>query len=62
VSYSGSAQELVGSADDSYSLVVGQAVGGGTIIVSGDSNIFSDNDDGFHEAYDNNQLTADICP
>lgn len=62
VTFSGSAEELIASGDDSYSLVVEQSVNGGTIVVSGDSNAFSDNNDGFFYDDDNGQFVADLCP
>ena len=62
LSLSGSAQELVGSADDSYSLIAEQSAGGGTMIVSGDSNAFSDNNDGFYGDDNNGQLVSNMCP
>ena len=62
LSLSSTAEELVASADDSYSLIAAQPVGGGTIVVSGDSNVFSDNSDGFYDEADNGQLVDDLCP
>jgi cutinase len=62
LSLSGAAQELVASADDSYTLIGEQAVQGGTIVVSGDSNAFSDNNDDFYEDDGNSQLVENLCP
>jgi hypothetical protein len=56
------ASALVESADDSATLIASDSVDGGTLIVSGDSNAFSDNNDGFYSFDDNGQLVDDFCP
>ncbi len=59
---SSSAYELVASADDSYSLIGAQSVDGGTFVMSGDTNAFTDNNDGFYDDDDNGTLVDDLCP
>jgi hypothetical protein len=61
-SVSGSAIPLILTEDDSYTLVGAQTIGSGTVVVSGDSNMFSDNNEGFYEDDDNGQFVRDICP
>lgn len=62
VALSGSARALIATADGSGTLVGEQSVNGGTVVVSGDSNAFSDNNDGFYIDDNNGQLVNDICP
>ena len=62
VAISGSAREIVASADDSYSLIGAQSVDGGTFVMSGDSNAFTDNNDGFYTDDDNGVLVSNLCP
>jgi hypothetical protein len=62
VSVSGPAQPLVGSSDDSATIVGGQAVGSGHFIMAGDSNMFSDNAYGAYYFYDNGQFVHNLCP
>ena len=59
---SGSAQELVAGAGDSYSLIGEQSVDGGTFVMSGDSNAFTDNNDGFYTDDDDGILVSNLCP
>lgn len=61
-SVSGDATPLVLTADGSEALVAAQSVGNGTLIVSGDSNMFSDNSESDYEDDDNGQFVRDICP
>ncbi len=57
------ATTLVFTADDGTVPLVGvQQVNSGTFVLSGDSNLFSDNNDGFYEDADNGQFAADLCP
>jgi hypothetical protein len=56
------AQPLVESADDSSTLIAAQAIDGGTFVISGDSNFFSDNNDSFYADDDNGRLVEDLCP
>jgi hypothetical protein len=49
-------------ADDSATLIGEQSVGPGTFVVSGDSNLFTDNNDGFYGIYNNGQFVANLCP
>jgi hypothetical protein len=58
---SGGAEPLVLTADGLSTLVAAQHVGGGTVVVSGDSNIFSDNNEGAYEFDDNGQFVRDLC-
>jgi hypothetical protein len=62
VSTSGSAQPLVGTAEGDATLVGEQPVGSGTFIMAGDSNIFTDDNEGFYEYDDNGQLVRNLCP
>jgi hypothetical protein len=62
VSMSGSAQPLVGTAEGSETLVGEQPVGRGTFVMAGDSNMFTDDNEGFYEDYDNGQFVRDLCP
>jgi hypothetical protein len=62
VSVSGPATPLVLTEDGSSVLVGAQNIGSGTVVVSGDSNIFSDNNLGFYEYNDNGQFVRDLCP
>lgn len=61
-SVSGSALPLILTEDDSNTLVGAQTIGSGTVVVSGDSNMFSDNNEGFYENDGNAQFVRDICP
>jgi hypothetical protein len=58
----GSAVPLVGTADGEGVLVAEQTLGAGTFIMSGDSNLFSDNSASFYEEDDNGHFVRDICP
>jgi hypothetical protein len=62
LSVASSAQPLVESADDFSTLIAAQAIDGGTFVISGDSNFFSDNNDGFYANDDNGRLVEDLCP
>lgn len=57
------AQSLVYTADDdTVPLVAYQSVGSGTFVMSGDSNIFTDNNDSFYIFDDNGAFADDLCP
>jgi hypothetical protein len=57
------AQPLVYTADDDSVPFIGyQQVGAGTFVMSGDSNVFSDDNDGFYLFEDNGTFAADLCP
>jgi len=56
------AEVLVGTADDGSPLVGAESVGDGTFVLSGDSNMFTDNNDGFFDSSGNAQFAADLCP
>jgi hypothetical protein len=62
VEVSGSATPLVNSTDDSYTLVAGQSVGSGLLVVSGDSNPFSDRNDGAYSDASSGTFVKDLCP
>jgi GDSL-like Lipase/Acylhydrolase family len=62
VAVSGLAQRTVATADDLETLIGEQNVGSGMFFLSGDSNLFSDNNNGFYSEYGNKQLVADLCP
>lgn len=62
VSTARSAQPLVGTAEGAETLVAEQPVGGGTFVMAGDSNMFTDDNEGFYAAYDNGQFVRDLCP
>jgi len=57
------AQTLVDTSDDpTIPLVAEQDVGSGTFVLSGDSNIFSDNNRGFHANDSNGTFAQDLRP
>lgn len=56
------AQPLVETYEESLPLVAYQPVGLGRFIMAGDSNMFTDNSNGFYYDYDNGRLVADLCP
>jgi hypothetical protein len=56
------AVDLVDLDDDSGALIGEQGLDGGVVVLSGDSNAFSDNQDGFYDEDDNGALVNDICP
>jgi hypothetical protein len=58
---SGAAQQLVGTADGEGTLVGAQTVGNGTFVMAGDSNLFTDDSQGYDED-DNGQFARDLCP
>jgi hypothetical protein len=59
---SGNATPLVLTADGSETLVAAESIGSGTVVVSGDSNMFSDNSEEDYANYDNGQFVRDLCP
>ncbi|MFZ1926339.1 MAG: hypothetical protein WAU42_09380 [Solirubrobacteraceae bacterium] len=59
---SGIAEPLVGTADGEGPLVGAQAVGTGHFVMAGDSNLFTDDNEGFYFEDDNGQLVRDLCP
>ncbi len=58
---SGAAQPLVGTADGEGVLVGTQTVGNGMFVMAGDSNLFTDDSQGYDED-DNGQFARDLCP
>jgi hypothetical protein len=62
VEVSGSAEPLAGTADGEGILIGAQTVGSGTFIMSGDSNLFTDQNYGAYQEDDNGQLVRNICP
>jgi Cutinase len=62
LSLTGPAQALVDSGDGAGVFVAAQSIGPGTFVVSGDSNPFSDNNDGFFFGEDNGTFVNDLCP
>ena len=62
ITVSGAAQQLVETADGAETLIGDQSVGSGSFLMSGDSNLFTDNNDGFYTEYNNGQVVADLCP
>lgn len=57
------AQTLVETADDSSVALVGvQSVNGGTFVLSGDSNMFTDNNDASYDNQDNGIFAKNLCP
>jgi hypothetical protein len=62
VGISPAATQLIATEDDSATLIGGATVGRGLVVLSGDSNAFSDNNDGFYSDYGNGQLVKNLCP
>ncbi len=62
VAVSGPAQPLVDSSEDSGTIVGAQAVGRGTFVMAGDSNMFSDNAYGAYYFSDNGWFVHNLCP
>jgi len=62
VSTYGSAQALVGSSEDSTTIIGAQAVGSGQFVMAGDSNMFSDNSYDAYYFYDNGRFVRNLCP
>jgi len=57
------AQTLVYTSDDATApLVAYEPVGAGTVVLSGDSNMFSDNNDDAYQVADNGTFAKDLCP
>ncbi|MCW2968773.1 MAG: hypothetical protein JWM71_2545, partial [Solirubrobacteraceae bacterium] len=61
VTLGAAAQPLVATADGTRTLVATQPVGAGTIVLAGDSNLVTDDDDGAYAADDNGRLARDLC-
>ena len=55
------ARPLVALADGSAALVAAQAVGDGTFVLAGDSNLLTDDDGGAYATRDNGRLVHDLC-
>lgn len=55
-------QPLVDDSNDDAAIVGAQTIGTGTFVMSGDSNMFSDNNDGFYADADNGVFVTDLCP
>lgn len=62
VEVSGAAEPLAGTADGEGTLVGAQKVANGTFVMAGDSNLFTDEDQGVYEDDDNGQFASDLCP
>ena len=62
VEVSGLAESLAGTADGEGTLIGAQAVDGGEFVLTGDSNLFTDENQGFYEDDDNGQFARDLCP
>jgi hypothetical protein len=58
----GSAQPLVEAAEGGAYVVGEQHVGAGTFVMSGDSNMFTDDSFEAFDFYDNGQFVRDLCP
>jgi hypothetical protein len=58
----GTAQALIGVAEGDATLVGAQAVGSGTFVMAGDSNMFTDDSEDFYTDDDNGQFVRDLCP
>jgi hypothetical protein len=56
------AQALVDDSADDAPIVGAQTIGAGTLVMSGDSNMFSDNNDGFYAGANNGVFVTDLCP
>jgi hypothetical protein len=57
------AQTLVETAEDNtVPFIAVQAVGPGTFVMAGDSNLFSDNNDGFYDSDSNGVFVRNLCP
>jgi hypothetical protein len=56
------AQAIVEDSNDDAPIVGAQTIGAGTFVMSGDSNMFSDNNDGFYDDADNGVFVTDMCP
>jgi hypothetical protein len=62
ITLSGTAQPLVETFEDELPVIAYQPVGLGRFVMSGDSNMFTDNSHAFYEEYDNGRLVANLCP
>jgi hypothetical protein len=62
VSVSGTASPLIENAEGSGTLVGSQTIGSGTLIVTGDSNMLSDNSEEHYANDGNGQFVRNICP
>jgi hypothetical protein len=61
ITTSGAAEPLASTEGDA-TFIGAQHVGSGTFILSGDSNAFSDHNEGFYENAGNGQFARDLCP
>jgi hypothetical protein len=61
VFYEEPAQPLIESAEDDFTVIAAQPLQGGTFILSGDSDAFTDDDYGAYEEADNGILVRNLC-
>lgn len=61
VYYEEPAEPLVEGAEEEFTMIAAQPLQGGTFILSGDSNPFSDDDYGAYSEADNGTLVHDLC-
>ena len=59
---SGAAEPLAGTANEGGTLIGAQSVATGQFVMTGDSNLFTDEDMGVYENDDNGQLARNLCP
>jgi hypothetical protein len=59
---SGPATPILNSADGTATIMASQTLNGGTFVMAGDTNAFSDADNGAYAAYDNGRLVKNLCP
>ena len=59
---SGAAESLAGTADGEGTLIGAQSVATGQFVMTGDSNLFTDEAPGTYEDNDNGQLARNLCP
>jgi hypothetical protein len=62
VDVSGSAQPLAGTADNEQTFIAAQSLGSGQFVMAGDSNIFTDDNQGVYYENDNGQFVRNLCP
>jgi hypothetical protein len=62
VEVSGAAEAVAGTADGEGTLIGAQPVDGGQFVMTGDSNLFTDENQGFYDEDDNGQFVRNLCP
>ncbi len=62
ITLTGTAQPLVETFEGELPDLAYQPVGLGRFVMSGDSNMFTDNSHDYYDEYDNGRLVADLCP